>query len=41
MADTKVTGAQSTPAFIEKLDVFSNKSQGKTVPIVNGTMQLM
>ena len=41
MADTKVTGAQSTPAFIERLDVFSNKDQGKTVSIVNGTMQLM
>ena len=41
MADTKVTGAQSTPAFIERLDVFSNKDQGKTVSIVNGTAQLM
>ena len=41
MADTKITGAQSTPAFIETLDVFSNKDQGKTVSIVNGTMQLM
>ena len=41
MADTKVTGAQSTPAFIERLDVFSNKDQSKTVSIVNGTMQLM
>ena len=41
MSETKVTGAQSTPAFIEKLDVFSNKDQGKTVSIVNGTIQLM
>jgi hypothetical protein len=41
MADTKVTGAQSTPAFIEKLDVFSNKDQSKSVSIVNGTIQLM
>ena len=41
MADTKVTGAQSTPAFIERLDVFSNKDQGKTVSIVNGAAQLM
>ena len=38
MADTKVTGAQSTPAFIERLDVFSNKDQGKTVSIVNGAV---
>jgi len=41
MADTKVTGAQSTPAFIERLDIFSNKDQSKTVSIVNGTAQLM
>jgi hypothetical protein len=41
MADTKVTGAQSTPAFIEKLDIFSNKDQSKSVSIVNGTIQLM
>ena len=41
MAETKVTGAQSTPAFIEKLDVFSNKDQSKTVSIANGTLQLM
>jgi len=41
MAETKVTGAQSTPSFIEKLDVFSNKDQSKTVSIANGTLQLM
>ena len=41
MSETKVTGAQSTPAFIERLDVFSNKDQSKTVSIVNGTIQLM
>ena len=41
MAETKVTGAQSTPSFIEKLDVFSNKDQSKTVSIANGTVQLM
>lgn len=41
MSDTKVTGAQSTPAFIERLDIFSNKDQSKTVSIINGTSQLM
>ena len=41
MADTKVTGAQSTPASIERLDIFSNKDQGKTVSIVNGAVELM
>ncbi len=41
MSEKKVTGAQSNPAFIERLDIFSNKDQSKTVSILNGTVQLM
>ena len=41
MADTKVTGAQSTPAFIEKIDIFSTKDPNKSVSVVNGTIQVM
>lgn len=41
MSETKVTGAQSNPAFIERLDIFSNKDQSKTVSILNGAVQLM
>jgi len=41
MADTKVTGAQSTPAFIEKIDIFSTKDPNRSVSVVNGTVQVM
>jgi len=41
MSEKKVTGAQSNPAFIERLDIFSNKDQSKTVSILNGVVQLL
>jgi len=41
MADTKVTSAQSTPAFIERIDIVSNKDTSKSVSVVNGTIQVM
>ena len=36
----KVTTAQATPTPVEKIDVFSSKTPGKTVSILNGLVEL-
>jgi|TARA_R100000030_G_scaffold69581_1_gene53324 hypothetical protein len=36
----KVTTAQATPTPIEKIDIFSSKTPGKTVSILNGLVEL-
>lgn len=36
-----ITTKSAQPSFIEKFDIVSNKSQGKTVSVVNGAVRLM
>ena len=36
-----ITSKSAEPSFIEKFDIASNKSQGKIVSVVNGTIRLM
>ena len=36
-----ITTKSAQPSYIEKFDVVSNKSQGKTVSVVNGAVRLM
>ena len=36
----KVTTAQATPTPLEKIDIFSSKTPGKTVSILNGLVEL-
>lgn len=36
-----ITTKSSQPSYIERFDVVSNKSQGKTVSVVNGAVRLM
>lgn len=40
MASTKVTTAQATPASVEKIDVLSSKTLGKTVSVLNGLIEI-
>jgi hypothetical protein len=36
-----ITTKSAQPSYIEKFDIVSNKSQGKTVSVVNGAVRLM
>ena len=36
-----ITSKSAQPSYIEKFDIVSNKSQGKTVSVVNGAVRLM
>jgi hypothetical protein len=36
-----ITTKSAQPSYIEKFDIVSNKSQGKTVSVVNGSVRLM
>lgn len=36
-----ITTKSAQPSYIERFDIVSNKSQGKTVSVVNGTVRLM
>jgi hypothetical protein len=36
-----ITSKSAQPSYIERFDIVSNKSQGKTVSVVNGSVRLM
>ena len=40
MTSTKVTAAQATPASVEKINILSSKTPGKSVSVVNGLIEL-
>tara|TARA_B100001057_G_scaffold394475_1_gene403680 strand:+ start:582 stop:2012 length:1431 start_codon:yes stop_codon:yes gene_type:complete len=40
MTSTKVTTAQATPASVEKINILSSKTPGKSVSVVNGLIEV-